>query len=97
GDAAGFVDPFAGDGISLALRSGILAAEFAAAVVASRLTLAAALDRYAREYDAQFRAIFRSAAFFRHGLNLPPVARATLLSALRVPSLARFAVRMTRG
>ena len=97
GDAAGFVDPFAGDGISLALRSGILAAEFAAAVVASRLTLPVALDLYAREYQERFRTIFRSAAFFRHGLNLPPVARATLLSALRVPSLARFAVRMTRG
>lgn len=97
GDAAGFVDPFAGDGISLALRSGILAAGFASGVVASRLTLPESLDLYAREYHGRFRTIFRSAAVLRRGLSLPPVARETMLWALCFPSVARFAVRMTRG
>lgn len=97
GDSAAFVDPFAGDGISLALRSGALAARFAINAATGRLALADALDHYAREYHNQFRRIFQGAAVFRRALTLPPVARTAILSAMRLPPLAQFAVRMTRG
>ena len=41
GDAAGFVDPFVGDGVSLALRSGTLAAECLIPFFAGSISLAA--------------------------------------------------------
>jgi len=44
GDAAAFVDPFVGDGISLALRSGSLAGECLGAFFKSEISLEAQLD-----------------------------------------------------
>ena len=46
GDAAGFLDPFTGDGIAQALQSGRLAAEAVARASADRLSLVGTADAY---------------------------------------------------
>src|SRR4051812_31195852 len=58
GDAAGFIDPFVGDGISLALRSGVMAAQ---ALIGSK-DLSAALQAYERQYAAELSSPFTAAS-----------------------------------
>ncbi|MGH9570405.1 MAG: NAD(P)/FAD-dependent oxidoreductase, partial [Candidatus Angelobacter sp.] len=65
GDAAGFIDPFAGDGISLALHSGTLAAQSLAPFFAGKATMDQAHREYRLGYARRFRPAFRSAARLR--------------------------------
>ena len=97
GDAAGFVDPFVGDGISLALRSGAMAAECLAPYFRAEISLAAATDRYRRKYDTELAPVFRSSSRIRQLLALPrPVRRAASHLLERTPAVSRFFVKMTR-
>lgn len=85
GDAAGFIDPFLGDGISLALQTGALAG--------------AADDpsTYASEYRKQFLPVFRRAARLRKLLAAPqPLQKAALLL-MKWPGLAEAVVERTRA
>ncbi len=86
GDAAGFIDPFLGDGISLALQSGVLAAEYAANPAA-----------YARQYRRRFGPLFRQAARLRWLLRAPGGVRKLGLLLLRWPVLGRALVDTTRA
>ena len=97
GDSAGFIDPFAGDGIALALRTGSLAAESLIPFLQSRCSLDDACQRYARIYETDMLPIFRSAARLRFGLRLPRSIQRQAAKLLRMPSLANFVVRSTRG
>lgn len=87
GDAAGFVDPFVGDGISLALRSGYLAGCFV-------------LDRTAKEYEQlykrAFSGIFRNTRAIRSVLAASGPLRPWLLKAVRLPGIARRIFVATR-
>jgi len=97
GDAAGFVDPFVGDGISLALRSGAMAAECLAPYFRSEISLAEAAARYRHEYDHRLAPVFRSSSRIRHLLGLPrPVRRAAIHVLERTPAASRLLVKMTR-
>ncbi len=97
GDAAGFVDPFVGDGISLALRSGALAAEALIPFFRRELTLAAAAADYRRSYQQQLAPIFRNSSRIRQALVLPRMVRKPALFVLQsVPTLTRRLVSMTR-
>lgn len=84
GDAAGFVDPFVGDGISLALTSGWMAGSLRDAV------------GYAREYERRLAPVFRAAASLRLLMEGSPGMRRLTLAALGVPAVARLAFRLTR-
>lgn len=97
GDAAGFIDPFAGDGIALAMRSGVLAASSLLPAIAGRETVEVAAQRYSRQYRAHFSSIYRNAAILRRALMLPNAVRLPFVTALRHPSIAELAVRLTRG
>ncbi len=94
GDAAGFIDPFAGDGIALALRTGAKAAEV---LCESKWEVAEATRRYRRAYARQFAPAFRNAARFRRLLALPPMLRAPFLPMLKIAGVGRFLVRSTRA
>jgi flavin-dependent dehydrogenase len=97
GDAAGFLDPFVGDGISLALRSGKLAAECLQPFFDQRLTLSEAADNYRRHYERKFLPVFRTSSGIRRLFALPYPARAALLFLFeRAPALTRYLVRKTR-
>jgi menaquinone-9 beta-reductase len=97
GDAAGFVDPFVGDGISLALRSGALAGECLLAFVGGTISLEDAARRYATNYEEKFASVFRSSARLRRALQLPKTVRKPILSILqRSPAITGYLVKKTR-
>ncbi len=97
GDAAGFVDPFVGDGISLALRSGVLAAEAVLPFFRGELSLEAAVGHYRYNYERQLAPVFRNSSRIRQALRLPKALRAPALFVLQnVPALGRHLVNATR-
>jgi flavin-dependent dehydrogenase len=97
GDAAGFVDPFVGDGISLALRSGTLAAESLLPFLRCETTLEQAAAAYQASYQRQLLSIFRASSGIRRLLRLPRPLRWPLLALLqRVPGLTQQLVQRTR-
>jgi flavin-dependent dehydrogenase len=97
GDAAGFVDPFIGDGISLALRSGALAAECLAEFLAGNISREVATRRYASEYQQSFAPIFSSSSRLRRMLLLPRAMRMAILAVLkRSPAMMSYLVKKTR-
>jgi menaquinone-9 beta-reductase len=88
GDAAAFIDPFAGDGMSLALHSGVLAAEHA---------LSHTVNEYAKQYTHRFSSAFRSAAWMRKLAFGAPWLQSVGIRALRIPALANLTVATTRA
>jgi flavin-dependent dehydrogenase len=87
GDTAGFVDPFVGDGISLALRSGVLAGRSVGAI---------SPEKYAELYQASFAQIFRSTSRVRTLLSLARPLRPALINAFRLPAIGRHIFNSTR-
>ena len=97
GDAAGFIDPFAGDGISLALHSGALAAEMLLPYLAGRISLSEAHVQYRKRYQKRFAAPFRNAQKLRMVLSAPEWLRSTAMSFARLKPVTRALVRSTRA
>lgn len=97
GDAAGFVDPFVGDGISLALRSGTLAAECLLRFFSGAVSLEQAARRYAGEYQRQLAPVFQSSSRIRGVLRWPRTVRAPIVSLLsNSPAAIGYLMRKTR-
>jgi len=97
GDAAAFVDPFIGDGISLALRSGALAAKCLMPFFASEISLAEAATQYERAYRNRLLPVIRNSSQLRRLLRLPRPLRKSVGHLLETaPALSRLLVRMTR-
>jgi flavin-dependent dehydrogenase len=96
GDAVAFLDPFTGDGISLALRSGRLAARAALRMLAGERE-ATVVANYGQELQRMYRHQFGAARLLRFGAHRPwleaPVSR--LLAAS--PALRRAVFQVTRG
>ena len=97
GDAAGFIDPFAGDGISLALRSGVLAAETLAPFWRKEMSLELACNRYESHYRNRFLPLFRNSRRVRRLLSIPVHLRSPLVGLAQHTSLPEFLIRTTRG
>jgi flavin-dependent dehydrogenase len=98
GDAAGFVDPFVGDGISLALRGGALAAESLLTFLRGEGSLEEAAARYVRSYEECIAPVFRASSFLRGMLALPFGVRQPLLRILETfPALPRLMMNQTRS
>ncbi|HZU44266.1 MAG TPA: FAD-dependent oxidoreductase [Terriglobales bacterium] len=91
GDAAGFVDPFIGDGISLALHSGVLAGESMA-----HGDFSSALGDYADEYSRRLLPVFRRSARLRRMLSLPHIVLGSILPLMKVEFVGRSVVSATR-
>ncbi|HVP43033.1 MAG TPA: FAD-dependent monooxygenase [Terriglobales bacterium] len=88
GDAAGFVDPFVGDGITLALRSGCLAAE---------AVLGRGAAWYEGEYKRRLAPVFYNASWLRRFVGLPRLLRAPLLAAMNALGIGSALVQGTRA
>lgn len=97
GDAAGFIDPFVGDGIAIALRGGSMAGEVAARVARGELDIATAHEIYAERYHAAFDGAFRNARRLRRMLELPSIPRAALIALMKLPGAAEMVVKATRS
>jgi len=97
GDAAGFVDPFVGDGISLALRSGAAAAECLTPFFRREISLQEATLRYGRVYESRLLPVFRNSSKLRRLLRLPRPLRSSIMQLLAtVPAITRYLVSTTR-
>lgn len=96
GDAAAFIDPFAGDGISLAMHSGTLAAESLIPFLQGKNSWESAKERYGAAYHKQFAPAFRNAARVRKILTAPPLIQSMLLSLAEIGPLSRALVKRTR-
>lgn len=97
GDAAGFIDPFVGDGIALALRSGAAAARCLLPFWRREVSLSAAELAYQQTYQQAFLPVFRNAARLRRLLNLPAPLRVPFLHLFQRIGLPAFVVRSTRS
>ena len=96
GDAAGFIDPFAGDGISLALRSGQAAAECLKQFLNSEASLDAACQQYEAVYRQQFAPLIAASTRVRKLVMLPEIARPLALQLLRIPGVLPYVIKKTR-
>jgi menaquinone-9 beta-reductase len=96
GDAAGFIDPFLGDGISLALHSGAMAGEAAASFCKGTLSFEAALHQYESAYQQQLAPAFSRAALLRHLLTLPEILQWPLMKFAALPGIAEILFSNTR-
>jgi flavin-dependent dehydrogenase len=97
GDAAAFVDPFIGDGISLALRSGAAAARALLPVFRNTSQLENACEVYQREYQKNLARVYRASSKIRRMLNVPARIRKPFVFFLeKNPAISRYLVRKTR-
>jgi len=96
GDAAAFVDPFVGDGISLALRTGVAAAQALTSFTKGAANLNEAAAAYASQYEREFAPVLKSAARVRRLLDVPQPLRSLAFHAMRVPFVADYVIRRTR-
>ncbi len=92
GDAAGFIDPFVGDGISLALRSGTMAA----AALAGKRSVGEAAAIYRSQYERELRPLFRNAAWLRRLASVPRALHRPVMAMLRSPRVTLFLIGKTR-
>ena len=98
GDAAGFVDPFIGDGIALALRGGNIAANNICTFLSGQSHLKQSLEGYERAYRRSLRPAYRASSLLRRLLGVPRGLRGALLSACEIsPRLAHYLVEATRS
>lgn len=97
GDAAAFLDPFAGDGISMALHSGRMATTELGAYVKGECSLETALQNYDRAYRQRLKPVLRNGARLRRLVQLPRLGRLAAITLLKFPPLARLAVEQTRA
>jgi menaquinone-9 beta-reductase len=96
GDAAAFIDPFAGDGISIALRSGRVAAQCIGRFLTGPAGLSEAVGLYQHEYSQQFSPLLSAASRVRYLLSLPAFAQSAVFELFRFPGLLPFVIRKTR-
>jgi flavin-dependent dehydrogenase len=97
GDAAGFIDPFAGDGISLALQSGTLAAQSIVPFLRGTNSLEQTHQQYQAAYRKRFAPAFRNAARLRSALAGPKWFRSAAFAFAAVPGVGKMLIRGTRA
>ncbi len=97
GDAAAFIDPFVGDGISLALHSGTLAARCLMPVIWGTVGLESAAHDYGMQYRKRFAAAFRNAARARWLLSTPQWFSSRLVALAGVRPIGKLLLRATRA
>jgi flavin-dependent dehydrogenase len=97
GDAAAFVDPFVGDGISLALRSGALAAECLQSFFGRERSLQQAATLYQSLYHQRLGRVFKISSMLRGWLRWPRPIRRPMFSLIsRAEFISRQMVKLTR-
>jgi flavin-dependent dehydrogenase len=97
GDAVAFVDPFVGDGISLALRSGALAADCLIPFLQNEVSQQQAVEDYRRLHRLRFSHVYRNSSRVRKMLSAPKFVRRPLMHLMNaVPTVPGWMVRKTR-
>jgi len=96
GDAAGFIDPFVGDGMTLALHSGMLAGQALLPFLRKECDLQAALESYARQYKNKLLPAFQRARWVRRMIELPRPVRVPLARLIQTTGMTGLMLRATR-
>jgi 2-polyprenyl-6-methoxyphenol hydroxylase-like FAD-dependent oxidoreductase len=97
GDAAGFLNPFTGQGVFLALTSAASAAEAIVAGARNRAAEPAAFARFADARASDFAARSRVSGLVSTLVDLPPLARRAAARLTRSPQLAATLVDALAG
>jgi len=97
GEAAGLVNPITGEGIDLAMESGILAADVADVALRQGNVSAAMLRRYERTLRRRFGRMFRGLRFLRGRVMRSHTLDMLIRRARRHPGLARRIMAITLG
>lgn len=97
GDSAAFIDPFVGDGISLALHGGVLAGESLLPFFAGRSSLAEAHQSYGAAYRKRLAPALRNAARLRRLISAPAWLRSGAMALAGTRILGGLLVRSTRA
>jgi menaquinone-9 beta-reductase len=92
GDSAALIAPLAGNGMAMALRSGEMAARYAAELLSGTQTL----DAYAHEWRAAFGERLRLAGFLQAVLLRPALLEPGLRLLNTIPALGSYFVHHTR-
>lgn len=95
GDAAGYYDPFTGEGIYRALRSAALAAQVATQALACGDLTAASLAPYAQLYRHEFRGKRLIEAIIQSAVQVPPLMDQIAAAMLRHKGMADTVVAVT--
>jgi flavin-dependent dehydrogenase len=95
GDAAGFFDPFTGQGIYLALQSATLAAAAAHQALSTGDTSALSLRQYYLEHHRVYDDKYRLSALIQLGLRVPWLANWAIQRLAQTPGLADTLVGVT--
>jgi menaquinone-9 beta-reductase len=97
GDSAGFVDPFVGDGISLALRSGAAAAQCLIPFLRGEVTRSEAEHHYAEAYQRRLLPVFRNSQRLRRLFALPgPLRKPLAYFFAHTPTFTSYLATKTR-
>ncbi len=96
GDAAGFIDPFLGDGISLALHTGAQAAKALVPCIQGRASLGEAVASYAADYRRYIRPAFHHAARLRRMFAISQPFQPAVAGLLKIPHITEWFLRKTR-
>jgi menaquinone-9 beta-reductase len=96
GDAAGFIDPFLGDGISMALQTGTSAALHLVPFFTRGCDLATAARHYASRYDSAIRPAFAHAARLRRILSVSQPFQPAVTGLLKIPHITEWFLKKTR-
>lgn len=98
GDAAAFVDPFTGDGISIALRGGALAGRCLLPALNGECSYQQAVQAYRTEYQWQLAGVYRVSSRLRQMLAWPRAVRMPVLLALeKAPRVTEYLIQKTRA
>lgn len=97
GDAAGFIDPFTGQGVYMALRGGIAAAGAVIAARAHPSTSQTAIETYANEIAREFRMRNRLARIVRSVVRSGVLSRRAARNLQRDPSRGQTLIDAIAG
>ena len=97
GDAAGMIAPLAGDGMSIALRGGMLAADGIARWCAGEIDAVALKRGYQATWRREFGGRVRLGRFLQASIFQPPVLAFGLPLMNAVPALGRYFITGTRA
>jgi flavin-dependent dehydrogenase len=96
GDAAAFIDPFVGDGISIALTSGSMAATILQRSFDGAASLEFAGACYKSEYESTFTPSLGAASKLRKLMFWPRPLQIAVFEILRTPGILPHLIRRTR-
>jgi flavin-dependent dehydrogenase len=97
GDAAGLVVPLAGDGIAMALQSGVMAGEQCASFLRAERSPRELTQGYAANWERTFGERVRLGRILQSLILRPSLAGPALRALNRAPLLAGYLVRHTRA